>query len=63
MPGTKERGRQIRGYILEHVDSNPQNTAQDIAVYFGISRQAANKHLSRLLKEGRLTAQGTAKSC
>ena len=62
MPGTKERGRQIRDYILEDVDSKPPNIAQDTATYFGISRQAANKHLSRLVKEGLLTAQGTTRN-
>ena len=62
MAGIRERGRLIRGYILEHVDSNRQNIAQEVATHFGISRQAANKHLIRLVKEGFLTAQGTTRN-
>lgn len=62
MPGTRERGRAIRRFILERVDSNRNNIAQLTATHFGISRQAANKHLHRLVKEGLLTVEGTTRN-
>lgn len=62
MAGIRKRGRLIRNYILEHVDSNSQNITQDTASHFGISRQAVNKHLSRLVREGLLTARGTTRN-
>ena len=62
MTGIRERGRLVRRYILEHVDSNSQHITRSTAFQFGISRQAVNKHLSRLVKEGLLTARGTTRS-
>ena len=62
MAGIRERGRLVRRYILEHVDSNSQHIARSTAFQFGISRQAVNKHLSRLVKEGLLTARGTTRN-
>ena len=62
MPGTRERGRAIRRFILERVDSNRAAIAQLTAAHFGISRQAVNKHLHRLVREGLLTAEGTTRN-
>lgn len=62
MTGIRERGRLVRRYILEHVDSNSQHITRSTAFQFGISRQAVNKHLSRLVKEGLLTGRGTARN-
>lgn len=62
MPGTRERGRAIQRFILERVDSNPDTIAQLTAAHFGISRQAVNKHLRRLVREGLLTAEGTTRN-
>ena len=62
MTGIRERGRLVRRYILEHVDSNSQHITRSTAFQFGISRQAVNKHLSRLVKEGLLTARGTTRN-
>ncbi len=62
MPGTRERGRAIRRFILERVDSNPDTIAQLTTTGFGISRQAVNKHLHRLVREGLLTAEGTTRN-
>lgn len=62
MAGTRERGRLIRSYILEQVDANSQNIVQDTAHRFKISRQAVNKHLTRLVRDGHLTAQGTTRN-
>ena len=62
MTGIRERGRLVRRYILEHVDSNSQHITRSTAFQFGISRQAVNKHLNRLIKEGLLTARGTTRN-
>ena len=62
MAGVRERGRLIRDYILNHVDSNSQNIAQETASHFGISRQAVNTHISRLVREGLLTARGATRN-
>ncbi len=62
MAGIRERGLLVRRYILEHVDSNSQHITRSTAFQFGISRQAVNKHLSRLVKEGFLTARGTTRN-
>ena len=60
--GTRERGRVIRRFILERVDSNRKSIAHLTATHFGISRQAVNKHLHRLVREGLLTAEGTTRN-
>ena len=60
--GTRERGRAIRRFILERVDSNRKSIAQLTATHFDISRQAVNKHLVRLVREGLLTAEGTTRN-
>ena len=62
MPGTRERGRAIRRFILERLGSNRAAIAQLTAAHFGISRQAVNKHLHRLVREGLLTAEGTTRN-
>ena len=62
MPGTRERGRAIRHFILERVDSNRKSIAHLTATHFDISRQAVNKHLHRLVREGLLTIEGTTRN-
>ena len=62
MPGTRERGRVIRDYILGHVRAHPEDVAQICADHFDISRQAVNKHLGRLVAEGFLTAHGVTRN-
>ena len=62
MAGIRERGRAIRDYIVAHVRAYPYDIAQFCADHFGISRQAVNKHLGRLVADGLLTAQGATRS-
>lgn len=62
MAGTRQRGRAIRNYILKQIDSNSRTVVHDTGHHFKISRQAVNKHLGRLVEEGRLTAQGTTRN-
>ena len=62
MPGTRERGRTIRDYIVAQVRAHPEDVAQTCADHFGISRQAVNKHLGQLVADGLLTAQGATRN-
>ena len=62
MAGTRQRGRAIRSFILKQIDSNSRTVVHDTAQYFKITRQAVNKHIVRLVEEGRLTAQGTTRN-
>ncbi len=62
MAGVRERGRTIREYIVSQVASHPEDIGPVCANHFGISRQAVNKHLNRLIDDGLLTAQGTTRN-
>lgn len=62
LAGTRHRGRLIRRYIAERIDSDSQEVVRETACKFGISRQAVNKHLRRLVTDGHLTLQGNTRS-
>ena len=62
MAGTRERGRAIREYIVAQVASHPDDIGHVSAKHFGISRQAVNKHLNRLIADGLLAGQGTTRN-
>ncbi len=59
MAGTRQRGETIRQFIVNHVAQHGTDIAAFTAQTFGISRQAANKHLKRLVEQGDLQATGT----
>jgi anti-sigma regulatory factor (Ser/Thr protein kinase) len=58
MTGVRARGEEIRRFILDHVHAHPDAIAKVAADRFGISRQAVNKHLLRLVREGCLSESG-----
>ena len=58
MTGVRARGEQIRRYILDYVEKSPEDVTRATSEQFGITRQAVNKHLRRLLKEGVLMRSG-----
>lgn len=59
MPGSvRGRTEKIRRFILEHVESNPDDLSKLTAGEFGITRQAVNKHLTRLSEEGAIKESG-----
>ena len=62
MAVTRDRGRVIRDFIVAHVRTHPEDIAQVCADHFGVSRQAVNKHLQRLIADGLLTAQGATRN-
>jgi anti-sigma regulatory factor (Ser/Thr protein kinase) len=58
------RGRtgDIRRFILEHVEAHPADVARITAAKFDITRQAVNKHMSRLRSEGALAETGNTRN-
>jgi anti-sigma regulatory factor (Ser/Thr protein kinase) len=61
MTRVRARGEDIRNHILQHVEKHPADIAKVTAKYFGITRQAANKHLQRLTAEKSLVESGKTK--
>ena len=62
MSGVRARGEDIRKFIIDHVEKEPASIARLAAEKFGISRQAANKHLQRLTEEKILTESGQTRN-
>jgi anti-sigma regulatory factor (Ser/Thr protein kinase) len=58
MPGTKERGEEIRKFILAQIEDHPRDIARQVTKTFRISPQAARVHLERLSSDGLLSQQG-----
>lgn len=56
------RGSTVRQYILENVEKNPTGITTQTAKHFGISRQAAYRHLKNLIAEKALTPVGTTRN-
>lgn len=55
------RSEKIRNYVLEHVEKHPADINTFTANHFGISRQAVNRHLQRLVSEKVLSISGKTK--
>lgn len=62
MTRVRKRGEQIRKYIIKNVDKHKSDIARVTAAKFGISRQAVNKHLARLVDEKSLIKEGTTRN-
>ena len=62
MTGINRRGELIRKFITENVEKHPSEIAKITADEFQISRQAVNKHLSRLVAEKTLTTEGSTRN-
>lgn len=58
MTRVRTRGEQIRRFIIDTVERHPKNIAKITADKFGITRQAVNKHLKRLINEHALVQRG-----
>lgn len=52
------RGEEIRAFIFGNIEEHPKDIAGVTAAHFGITRQAANKHLQKLAAEGALHPEG-----
>ncbi|MGC1378544.1 MAG: DUF4325 domain-containing protein [Anaerolineales bacterium] len=53
---------EIRQFILENVEDHPADITLVTAEHFGISRQAAHKHVAGLAQEGLLIAEGATRN-
>lgn len=62
MTRVRARGESIRRFILDHVEKHPNDVTRLTAKHFGISRQAVNKHLQRLIGEHALAESGKTRS-
>ncbi|WP_052376673.1 STAS-like domain-containing protein [Chondromyces apiculatus] len=60
--GQPARTAKIDAFILQKVTAHPGDIAKLVAERFGISRQAVNRHLKRLIDEGKLVASGATRS-
>jgi len=62
MTGIRKRGEEIRQFILDNVEHHPKDVASLTAQTFGISRQAVNKHIRRLVEQRALLVRGSTRS-
>ena len=52
------RGQEIRSFIIQTIPDHPRDIVNMVCQRFGISRQAANRHMRELIEEGHITAEG-----
>lgn len=62
MTGVRERGENIRRFILENVEKYPADISRVTSDHFGISRQAVNVHLNKLITESALAKAGKTRN-
>ena len=48
----------IREFLIHNIEAHPHDIAKVAAKHFGVSRQAVNRHLRALVKEGVLSSEG-----
>lgn len=58
----REKGEQVRRFILENIESHNGDIAALAASEFSITRQAVNKHLQRLREQGCITKEGSTRA-
>jgi biotin operon repressor len=62
MSRVRTRGEEIRRFILENVEKHATDTSKLAAEHFKITRQAVNKHLKKLAKQGCLKEEGKTRN-
>ncbi len=62
MVGIRKRGEEIRQFILDNVEHHPKIVAKLAAHNFGITRQAVNKHIQRLVEQKALLVHGSTRN-
>lgn len=62
MVKARARGEKIRDFIIGHVEQHASDIASLVAREFGISRQAANKHLVTLVNDKCLSTTGQTRN-
>ncbi len=53
---------EIRQFILENIEDHPADITAFVSAEFGISRQAAHRHIQKLLTDGLIIAKGTTRN-
>ena len=61
MTGVREKGEEVRKYILTNIEKHPSEITGVTSKHFKITRQAVNKHLQRLTAEKALSVSGNAR--
>lgn len=59
---SKGRVAEIRGYILDLLEEGKIGLSENVGAKFGISRQAAHRHLQKMVKEGVLKPIGETRN-
>ncbi len=62
MSPLRQRGENIRQFILSNVGEHPNEIASLTAQEFGITRQAVNKHIKSLVEQKALIVQGSTRN-
>ena len=62
MPRIRARGEDIRRFIVENAEKHPTDLSRVTADHFGITRQAVNKHLKKLMAERVLAETGKTRN-
>ena len=57
----RPQGEQVRGFLLEHIESHQGDVVTLTADHFSISRQAVNKHLLVLREQGAIVKEGNTR--
>jgi anti-sigma regulatory factor (Ser/Thr protein kinase)/biotin operon repressor len=58
----RQRGEQIRQFILMNISEHSKNIATVTAQEFSITRQAVNKHIQRLVEQKAIVVEGSTKN-
>lgn len=58
----RRRGEQIRQFILTNVEEHPRDVVALTSQEFGITRQAVNKHIQRLVAQKAIVVKGSTKN-
>ena len=62
MSAIRKSSEDYRTYILSNIEKHPSDIAKMVVEKYAISRQAANKHLQKLVAENVLSIAGNTKS-
>lgn len=52
---------EVQKFVFDHIEEYPGDLGKRLVSHFGVSRQAANAHLRRLVREGVIEAEGQTK--
>lgn len=56
-----EKSKSIRQFILDEVDKSSQDIVRLTGAKFGITRQAVNRHIHKLINDGLIIAEGSTR--